>query len=89
MSSLVWPKHMPNNAYSNTTPAETSVCSGVSQQIFLVWNKYLFTERFRVGQNIYISMATVETTSSDWPSAVRSWYDEVVDMTNAYVASLP
>ncbi|KAK4011702.1 putative Venom allergen [Daphnia magna] len=46
--------------------------------------------RFRVGQNIYISGASVDMLNpSDWPAAVTSWYNEVNDMTSAYVTSFP
>lgn len=44
-------------------------------------NKTLsITDRFRVGQNIYMTLSTSNLTATNWTAAVRAWYDEVVNM---------
>jgi hypothetical protein len=55
------------------------------------FNRFLFFKaRFRVGQNIAISMSTADDLgTSDWAAAVADWYSEVEFMTSAYVASFP
>ncbi|XP_057372853.1 venom allergen 3 homolog [Daphnia carinata] len=61
-----------------------------AQQCVFNHDKCRNVPRFRVGQNIYISGASADVLdSSDWPAAVTSWYNEVFDMTPAYVTSFP
>ena len=45
--------------------------------------------RFQVGQNIYMSMSSVASKSSNWVAAITAWYNEVKDMVPDYVASYP
>ncbi|XP_057380131.1 mucin-2-like [Daphnia carinata] len=46
--------------------------------------------RFRVGQNIYVGGSSADNLgTSSWEKAVTAWYDEVDDMTSAYVTNFP
>ena len=37
----------------------------------------LFSERFGVGQNLYIYKQTRKSAATDWGRAINDWYDEV------------
>lgn len=77
-----------------------SVSKKKQKSLCLIWNKLnlfgfynwhgLPIARFRVGQNIYIGASSADNLgTSNWNAAVTSWYDEVDDMTAAYVTSFP
>ncbi|XP_032782780.2 venom allergen 3 homolog [Daphnia magna] len=46
--------------------------------------------RFVVGQNNYISGSSIDNlATSDWKTAIKAWYDEVLYMKSAYVRNFP
>jgi len=43
------------------------------------------TERFGVGQNLYIYKQSVAAPANDWDNAVTDWYEEVNDFSNKHL----
>ena len=46
-----------------------------------------FEGRFQVGQNIYIFMSSIATTTPDWGTVINSWYNEVTSVAPSSISN--